>query len=413
MNLLKINEIEDIVAYAIIPYEILTHQQKVNLLIYFDFDIKKIFNSNIKEIKSFLRKKDNFNLNPKLYYTQAKEIIKKKNFLTIDSKYFPFECWKYEFDQSIKTSLLNNDGNYAQCLLLPFLLFYEGNPQILSLPKISIVGTRKPEEISINFTYHVVKQLKKVVVSGFANGIDHHAHLASIQNEIPTIAVFGCGVNIIYPKSNLELYKRFIGKEYLILSEFADGTIPKKYYFPIRNRIIAALGDEILCVQAGEKSGALITTKYAKELNKPILTFYPIMLNKFEGNKNLFYKQNAKLLYGINNRKFYIKNPEILSDENIPGKDEIEFDPQDIKFEKDKDLYLKINELSTEDLELLKTIYLSPFNSLEYYCQFYSKNLQNILASYQNLLEKNLIVIDRLNRIYPNYALNAIEILVK
>lgn len=403
MNLLKANDIEHIVAFGSIPYEILTHQQKVSLLSNFDFDINRIFNADIKQIRSILKKKKSFELNFKEYYIKAKEIIKKKNFLTIDSKYFPFDCWKSE-----------DKSNFKQCQLLPFVLFYEGNPQILNQPKISIVGTRNPDEISIDFTNHVVSNLRKVVVSGFANGIDHYAHLFAISNDIPTIAVFGCGVNIIYPKSNLELYKRLNGKEYLILSEFPNDTIPKKYYFPIRNRIIAALGEKLLCVQAGKKSGALITTKYAKELNKKIYVFYPTELNGFEGNKNLYLSNEASLLFGVHDGKYYVKNPSSLLEniekksldleETIMGKGSTKNESDEVEFQYKDD---------SNDFALFKEIFDYPNRTLEYYTQKIGKDVRNIILSYESLLSKNYIKSDKSNRIYPNYSQNVINLIAK
>jgi DNA protecting protein DprA len=408
MNLLKLNDIEQIIAFGIIPYEILTHQQKVNLLFSFDFDIKKIFNADIKQIKSILKKKDSFKLDLKEYFIKAKEIVRKKNFITADSEYFPFDCWK------------KDDTDFKQCQILPFLLFYEGDPKILSLPKISIVGTRRPDEISIEFTSHVVKNLKKVVVSGFANGIDHYSHLFAIENNIPTIAVFGCGVNIIYPKSNLELYRRLKDKQYLILSEFADDTIPKKYYFPIRNRIIAALGEKLLCVQAGKKSGALITTRYAKELNKNIYVFYPYEQTGFEGNKNLFLSNEASLLYGVYNGKIYLKNPISLI-ENIEkntanintnlGTSKNEGDNTSKSAENEVEFQYKIDD--SDDFVLFKEIFDSPNRRLEYYIEKIGKDVRTTILSYESLLSKNLIKIDKSNRIYPNYLKDAIKLIVK
>jgi len=432
MNLLKLNDIEQIIAYSIIPYEILTHQQKVTLLFNFDFDINKIFKTDIKQIKLILKKKDSFKFNQKEYFEKAKEIVKKKNYITVDSEYFPFDCWK------------SDDNNFQQCLILPFLLFYEGDPNILKLPKISIVGTRKPDEISIEFTSHVVKSFKKVVVSGFANGIDHFAHLFAIENNIPTIAVFGCGVNIIYPKSNLELYRKFNGKQYLILSEFADDTLPKKYYFPIRNRIIAALGEKLLCIQAGQKSGALITTKYAKELNKKVYAFYPYELPGFEGNKNLYLSNEASLLYGLYNDKIYLKNPISLLESEEKNTDNIDRNLETSKNEnykslKNKDYKSSTNEfIQTSEIEcdqnskidedevefqykidefndflLLKEIFDSPNRRLEYYIEKIKKNVRTTILSYESLLSKNLIKTDKSNRIYPNYSQNVIELIVK
>ncbi len=393
MNIIKSNDIEDILSFSLIPFEILTHLQKVELLNRYNFDIKKILQSNEKDLINLTGKNNLKNLNLGIYKEQAKFLLKNRvKFITADSNYFPFDCWKGD-----------SDKNIDQCKLLPFLLFYDGDISLLNSKKISIVGTRKPNIISENFTHYIVNAIKRTVVSGFAMGIDHHAHLAALQSNIPTIAVFGCGTNIIYPKSNLMLYKKLISKDYLLLSEFPPDTLPKNYYFPIRNRIIAALSNELLCIQAGEKSGALITTEYAKKLNRRIFVFYPIDLAGFEGNLKLYNNNKAKLIYGFSKEKFYIKSKEILIEESDRLSDEVFFDSIDFSNLN--------NDLSNVEIELLKIIYKNPFNSLEYYTQILNLPIGEILKSFYQLLEKKYIIIDDLNHIYPDYLKNIFEII--
>lgn len=405
MNLLQNNDIIDILAFGIIPYEIITHSQKVSLLFNFDFDIKQIFKLNKEEIKKLLNKKELISFDFSEFYSKAEELINNKvNFITCQSQDFPFECWK---NIAESTKIKNNSNTkyykviYEQCKLLPFLLFYEGNIEILKTEKISIVGTRKPLDLSIDFTMHIVWEVKKTVVSGFAIGIDHFAHFFAFQQNIPTIAVFGCGTNIIYPKSNLELYSKLTGNNFLIISEFAPDTLPKKYYFPIRNRIIAAFGDDLICIQAGEKSGALITVNYAKQLGKPVYVFYPIELKGFEGNKNLFINNQSKLIYGIKNNKFYTKTNAQLSIDGNGNKNEVEIDL--LNLVEDAEI------LSKEQIILLKEIFIHPYKSLEYYCQTLNFSIQTIISSIESLQEKGFIKRNKINQIFPDYSKNIIK----
>ncbi|MFN3410695.1 MAG: DNA-processing protein DprA [Exilispira sp.] len=413
MSLLKKNDLEYILAYSIIPYELFTPLQKIQLLCYFDFDIKRIFNSDIEQIKNLLAKNKNFNINFYQYLKKARLLINKKvKFITFDSKYFPFECWKNLTENS--KDINNHLKTY------PFLLFYEGDISILSTDKISVIGTRKPSEISIEFTSHIVKEIKRTVVSGFASGIDHFAHLYAIQNNLPTIAIFASGTNIIYPKSNLELYKNLTQNNFLILSEFPPDTLPKKYYFPIRNRIISALSEKIICIQASKKSGALITTSYAKEMNKKIYVFYPIELDGFEGNKNLFTSNDASLLFGAYKGKLFIKkyssltdnfedmNVNNLNNDNSHNNEEIELNMDSVQFN-----YINNYENKAKEFELLKEIFIDPNRSLEYYSHKVKMDARNIILAYQLLIEKKLIKIDNFNRIYPNYSSNILQFAVK
>src|SRR5699024_10632686 len=110
-----------------------------------------------------------------------------------------------------------------------------------------------------------------VIASGCAKGIDTYAHQAAINYSGKTIAVIGTGMNKVYPEENRALQAE-IGKNHLLLSEFPPDTGPKKYHFPMRNRLIAALSEGTCVIEAREKSGSLITAQHALELGKPIFS---------------------------------------------------------------------------------------------------------------------------------------------
>lgn len=159
----------------------------------------------------------------------------------------------------------------------------EPPPILLSSSKINnkkfiaIVGTRKASQKAKNIVNKIVKNINKdiyAILSGGAAGIDTLAHQAAINNNIFTAAILGSGIDICYPQSNEELFKTIKIKG-AILSELLYTAPPRKSFFPTRNRLIAAMADEIIVVQAGRKSGSLITANWAKKLKRRIFVCKP------------------------------------------------------------------------------------------------------------------------------------------
>jgi DNA processing protein len=107
------------------------------------------------------------------------------------------------------------------------------------------------------------------VVSGMADGIDSAAHRGAIEGEGGTIAVLGCGIDICYPKSNRELWKKIAGQG-LLLSEYSPGTPPMPFRFPLRNRIISGLSEVVVIAEAGLSSGSLITAQLAADQGRDV-----------------------------------------------------------------------------------------------------------------------------------------------
>jgi DNA processing protein len=103
-----------------------------------------------------------------------------------------------------------------------------------------------------------------------AKGIDTFAHESSLENESYTCAVLGSGLDIVYPKQNIKIFNEIV-KKGAVISEFLPGTPPYAYNFPLRNRIISGLGDIIIVIEAGEKSGSLITANLALEQGKDVM----------------------------------------------------------------------------------------------------------------------------------------------
>jgi DNA processing protein len=147
----------------------------------------------------------------------------------------------------------------------PPVLFAIGNLELLEMPTVGVVGCRHPSEYGLDIAEQIgdaVARAGGCVVSGLALGIDAAAHAAALAADGATIGVLGCGVDVYYPRRNLDLQRR-IRLQGLLLSELLPGEPPRKHQFPYRNRIIAALSSVLVVVEAGEKSGALSTAEHA------------------------------------------------------------------------------------------------------------------------------------------------------
>ena len=156
----------------------------------------------------------------------------------------------------------------------PYILFYEGNLDLLKHPKRCVIGSRKCSRYAAQAVYDLIQTQKEevVIVSGLARGVDGLAHEKAMELKRGTIGVIGCGCDQIYPKENWQLYAK-MKKNELILSEYPNGCRPLAHHFPWRNRILAALGEVCYVVEAKSKSGTMITADYAQMLNREIIAF--------------------------------------------------------------------------------------------------------------------------------------------
>lgn len=155
----------------------------------------------------------------------------------------------------------------------PAALFLLGDATLLQRESVSIVGARRCTPYGARVTGEIAADLACagiVVCSGMALGIDSAAHAAALDAAGGTIAVLGCGIDIVYPRSNDGLYRR-IAEHGLLMSEFIPGEPPITDHFPRRNRIIAALSRAVLIVEASLKSGSLITVDHALDLGRDVL----------------------------------------------------------------------------------------------------------------------------------------------
>lgn len=155
----------------------------------------------------------------------------------------------------------------------PQELYAVGNMELMFKECFAIVGTRKISEYGIQNCKYFAKELALrniITVSGMAIGTDTVVHEETIENGGKTIAVLGSGFNNIYPKSNKELFRKIVDNEGLILTEYQPNEIAVKANFPARNRIISALSEGVLIIEAAYRSGTSITAKHAIEQEKKV-----------------------------------------------------------------------------------------------------------------------------------------------
>ncbi|MDK2798592.1 MAG: processing protein [Clostridiales bacterium] len=180
----------------------------------------------------------------------------------------------------------------------PYVLYVKGNLPPCDAICISIVGSRKASLYGQNVAEKLSYQLAEkgiTVVSGMARGIDTSAHKGALKAGKKTIAVLGCGVDIVYPKENTKLMEYIINNG-AVISEFPPGTYPKPGNFPARNRIISGLAYGTVVVEAGERSGSLITADFALEQGRDVFAV-PGNIDNYNsiGTNNLI-KQGAKMV---------------------------------------------------------------------------------------------------------------------
>lgn len=239
-----------------------------------------ISNKNrLKLLSDFGKCKDVWNLD--------KNILKQKQYDDkIISKIFDFSNKnnlekeaKYLIEKNVK--ILNvYDNEFPKKLLeipdCPSQIYIRGDVKKLYDDNIAIIGSRKASDYGKRISRYIAKDFATLdinVISGLAVGIDKFAHLGALDIQGgKTIAVLGNGLyeKILYPNENLKIYERILNEGGTIVSEYSFFEKPKSFYFPARNRIISGLSDKIIVVEAGEKSGSLITVEFALEQGKDV-----------------------------------------------------------------------------------------------------------------------------------------------
>jgi DNA processing protein len=181
----------------------------------------------------------------------------------------------------------------------PMMLFVRGNPAVLAMPQIAMVGSRNPSPGGVQLARDFARELSKVplgVTSGLALGIDAASHLGALDGGGVTVAVVGTGVDQVYPARHSDLAAAIVAKGGAMVSEFPLQTAPQANHFPRRNRIISGLSAGTLVVEAALRSGSLITARLALEQGREVFAIPGSIQNPLSRGCNALIKQGAKLV---------------------------------------------------------------------------------------------------------------------
>ncbi|HOL73244.1 MAG TPA: DNA-processing protein DprA [Bryobacteraceae bacterium] len=184
----------------------------------------------------------------------------------------------------------------------PIVLFARGRTELLNSLCLGIVGTRRPTPYGLNVTERLSGDLARAgltIVSGMARGVDTAAHRGALAAGGDTIAVLGCGVDVVYPSENRRLAAE-IASRGLIISEFPMGAPAYPQNFPIRNRIISGLSLGVLVTEGAQYSGSAITARLALDQGREVFAVPGSIVSKMSWGPNLLIKQGAKLVQDWN-----------------------------------------------------------------------------------------------------------------
>lgn len=245
---------------------------KSKLLEYFDYDVKRAFLANAKELQEVSEAYE-INIPP--------SFIKSRDKINVEQSYV--EAFK---DKDVQI-LTCTDKEYPPLLKeipdFPISLYYKGYLDDIDFSHtIAIVGSRQASttaKLALNSIVSNLKNTNVVIVSGLAVGIDAQAHTSAIENNLKTIAVVGSGLDIIYPNQNKKLFSDIINSNGVIFSEYPLKTPPLAYNFPQRNRIVVGISKGTLVAEAKLKSGAMISANLTLDYNRELMCMPGNILN--------------------------------------------------------------------------------------------------------------------------------------
>lgn len=262
---------------------------KCKIFEYFNYDVEKAFNvteAQLAEIAEFYD------------ITIQKNYIEKRDKINLD------KCYEKAFaDENIKL-LTYEDEKYPPLLKeipdFPLALYYKGNLENIDNNfNLAVVGSRNATTESKIALENIISNFKDTdltIVSGLAYGIDATSHSAAIKNNLKTVGVIGCGLDIIYPYQNKKIYEQIIDGAGVIFSEYPLKTQPISYNFPQRNRIVVGMSKGTLVAEARLKSGAMISANLTLDYNRELMCIPGNLLNpNTEGIYHLI-KQGAGMV---------------------------------------------------------------------------------------------------------------------
>ena len=202
------------------------------------------------------------------------------------------------WEQADKSALLDDSypTNLKTIFDPPPVLYYRGDLLATDSLSVGIVGARRATPYGREVAHKFARDLVRsgiTVVSGLARGVDSAAHRGALAGKGRTLAVLGCGLNVVYPPENSRLYDQ-VAAQGAVLTEFPLDTAPEARNFPRRNRIISGLSRAVVVVEAAVTSGSLITADFALEQGREVFVPGPITSSLSSGTNNLIF-QGARL----------------------------------------------------------------------------------------------------------------------
>jgi DNA processing protein len=257
------------------------------------------------------------------------------------------------YKENISVHRYNYDNTYPKILYNiydpPLVIYAKGN-LIDNEMAIAVVGSRRATTYGIKTAESISSKLSSygiTIVSGMARGIDSYAHIGALKSGGRTVAVLGCGVDIVYPSENRKLMEKII-EVGAVISEYPPGTPPFAYNFPARNRIISGLCQGVVVIEAAHKSGSLITADCALEQGREVFAVPGNISNINSSGTNKLIKEGAKLVSNVE---------DILEELNEFNLSEIS--EYIIKNKKDKNT---LYDLSIEEKKILKELMYEPLH---------------------------------------------------
>ncbi len=201
-----------------------------------------------------------------------------------------------------------NDARYPKALKVlgrdaPKQLYYKGNwDSDIFENCLAVVGSRKMTVYGRQVVRKLVLEIASrgiTIVSGFMYGIDAEAHKAALDVGGKTIAVMPCGIDIIHPEYQVKLYDEILKNQGLVISEYEGNSLPANWTYPRRNRIVAGLSKAVMVVEAGERSGSLITANFARKFKRKIFAVPGPLTSVLSKGINQLIKQGAEVVTGV------------------------------------------------------------------------------------------------------------------
>ena len=284
------------------------------------------------------------------------EGIREKQIAGLFSREDPYERGQHELERmsTFGAEVVTYDDSFYPPLLKqlidpPPVLYVLGRKKLLLTQAVAMVGSRAAttygQRVAFSFAGNLA-DMGLTVISGLALGIDAQSHAGALARGGNTIAVLGCGLDVVYPRQNKTLYER-LAEHGLLVSEYPLGTRPEGFRFPARNRIIAGLSRGVVVVEAAKRSGSLITAQMALDNNREVFAV-PGQVDSFKSEgAHYLLQQGAKLVQRVEDivEEIGFENVAALELDNKNGQqEESDLDPDVQSLLKHIDAYPQLRE---------------------------------------------------------------------